>query len=204
MIDKELIGSVLNSLPMDRVFFAPLQAMIQAQVSASKAYVDFLMGICIKDGKAVAVEFTYDEAIVDEQGLYQGQAQRRMRVPLLATVTHPNIAIEEGTIDFELTIDQFTEGKRTTVGNGELETSLGWGPLKVSVKGTLSHALEQTRKTDTRARYQVKTVVRRQAPPEALMRVIDAMTAAATKPITVPDTASQKKAPTGRRKPAPA
>ncbi|MBD1589554.1 DUF2589 domain-containing protein [Pseudomonas typographi] len=183
MIDKDLIGSVLHSLPMDRVFSAPLHAMIQAQVSANKAYADFLMGVCIQQGKAVAIEFTYDENIVDEQGIYQGQAEKRMRIPLVAAVTHPNIAIEEGTIDFELTIDHFAENTRSTAASSELSSELGWGAFNVSVKGSVSHAKEQTRKTDTRARYQVKTVVRRQAPPEALMRVIDALTSAASKPL---------------------
>lgn len=183
MIDNSLIGSVLNSLPMDRIFSTPLHAMIQAQTSASKAYADFLMGVCIQDGKAVSIEFEYDEAIVDANGDYQGIASRKMRIPLLAAVSHPNIAIEEGTIDFELTIEQFAEDKSSTQGEGSMQASLGWGPFSVSVKGSVSHAKEQTRRTDTRARYQVTTKVRRQEPPEAIMRVIDALTNAAIKPI---------------------
>ena len=196
MIDSSLIGSVINALPLDRMISGPLQAMIQAQVTASKSYADFLLGVCIQDGKAVSIQFDYDEAITDEQGVYKGTMSRKMQIPLLAAITHPNIVIEEGTIDFELTISQAAEDTKETAGSGEFSASLGWGPFKVDVRGQVSHKSTQTRKTDTRARYAISTRVARQDPPEALMRVIDYLTEAATKPITLPNSeASNPDAP---------
>lgn len=186
-IDSSLIGSVINALPLDRMISGPLQAMIQAQVTASKSYADFLLGVCIKDGKAVSIQFDYDEAITDEQGVYKGTMSRKMQIPLLAAVAHPNIVIEEGTIDFELTISQSAEDTKETAGSAEFGASLGWGPFKLEVKGQVSHKSAQTRKTDTRARYAISTRIARQDPPEALMRVIDFLTDAATKPITLPN-----------------
>lgn len=185
-IDNGLIGSVINSLPLDRMISGPLQAMIQSQVQASKSYADFLMGVCIQDGKAVSVQFDYDETMVDDKGVYQGTVSKTMRIPLLAAITHPNISIEEGTIDFELNISQMAEDSSETSAEVGFDASLGWGPFKVSVKGTVSHSSAQTRKTDTRARYAISTKVARQPPPEALMRVIDLLTEAAVKPITIP------------------
>ncbi|MFD2642523.1 DUF2589 domain-containing protein [Pseudomonas japonica] len=190
-IDNSLIGSVINALPLDRMISGPLQAMIQAQVTASKSYADFLLGVCIRDGKAVSIQFDYDESIVDEQGVYKGTVSRKMQVPLLAAIAHPNIVIEEGTIDFELTISQQAEDTKETAGSAEFGASLGWGPFKVDVRGQVSHKSAQTRKTDTRARYAIHTRVSRQAPPEALMRVIDYLTEAATKPLTLPDSKAQ-------------
>jgi hypothetical protein len=187
-IDNDLIGSVMNALPLDRMISGPLQAMIQAQVSASKSYADFLMGVCIQDGKAVAIQFDYDETITDEQGVYKGTIAKKMQIPLLAAVTHPNISIEEGNIEFELTISQQAESSSETAAEASLEASLGWGPFKVSVKGQVSHKSSQTRKTDTRARYAFNTRVKRQEPPEALMRVIDFLTDAATKPVVIQGT----------------
>ena len=108
-IDTGLIGSVINALPLDRMISGPLQAMIAAQVQASKAYADFLLTVCIQDGKAVSVQFDYDETLVDENGVYQGTVTKKMRIPLLAAISHPNITVEEGTIDFELTINQMAE-----------------------------------------------------------------------------------------------
>lgn len=181
-IDNSLIGSVINSLPMDRMIAGPLQAMVQAQVTASKSYADFLMNVCIQDGKAVAIQFDYDETIVGEDGEYKGIVAKSMKVPLLAAITHPNIAIDEGKIEFEMTIDQMAEDRSSKEAEGSMEASLGWGPFKLNVKGSVSHKSEQTRKTDTRARYAFNTTVRRQQPPEALMRVMEFLTDAATKP----------------------
>lgn len=190
-IDNGLIGSVMNALPLDRMISGPLQAMIQAQVTASKSYADFLMGVCIQDGKAVAIQFDYDETITDEQGVYKGTVSKKMQIPLLAAVTHPNIAIEEGNIEFELTISQQAESMSETGGAGSFGASLGWGPFRLNVRGQVSHKSSQTRKTDTRARYAFNTKVRRQDPPEALMRVIDFLTEAATKPVVMGDAAPQ-------------
>lgn len=192
-IDNSLIGSVMNALPLDRMISGPLQAMIQAQVSASKSYADFLMGVCIQDGKAVAIQFDYEETLTDEQGVYQGTVAKKMQIPLLAAVTHPNIAIEEGNIEFELTISQQAESSTETGGSAEFGASIGWGPFKMNVKGQVSHKSTQTRKTDTRARYAFNTRVKRQDPPEALMRVIDILTDAATKPVMLPNTEAQDK-----------
>ncbi len=185
MIDNSLIGSVINSLPMDRMIAGPLQAMVQAQVTASKSYADFLMQVCIQDGKAVAIQFDYDETIVDEQGEYKGVVSKTMKVPLLAAITHPNIAIEEGKVEFELTIQQSAEDSSSSDKSGSMAASLGWGPFKLNMKGSISHKSTQTRKTDTRARYAFNTTIKRQEPPEALMRVIDFLTDAATKPTVV-------------------
>lgn len=203
--DNALIGSVMNALPLDRMISGPLQAMIQAQVTASKSYADFLMGVCIQDGKAVAIQFDYDEALTDEQGVYKGTVSRKMQIPLLAAVSHPNIVIEEGTIDFELTISQQAESTSETAGSLEFGASLGWGPFKVDVRGQVSHKSAQTRKSDTRARYAVSTRVRRMDPPEALMRVIDFLTDAATKPITLPgaEARSPDSLPQDNKLPAP-
>ncbi len=190
-IDNSLIGSVMNALPLDRMISGPLQAMIQAQVTASKSYADFLMGVCIQDGKAVAIQFDYDETITDEQGVYKGTVSKKMQIPLLAAVTHPNIVIEEGNIEFELTISQQAESTTESGGEASFGASLGWGPFKLNVKGQVSHKSSQTRKTDTRARYAFNTKVRRQDPPEALMRVIDFLTEAATKPVVMGDATAQ-------------
>lgn len=105
-VDAGFIGSVISSLPLDSMISAPLQAMIKAQTQAAKSYTDFLLSVCIKDGKAVSVQFDYEETLVDEKGVTTGTQTKVMRIPLLAAVVHPIICIEEGTIDFELEIHQ--------------------------------------------------------------------------------------------------
>lgn len=186
-MDANFIGSVINALPMDQMIAGPLKAMISAQTQAAKSYADFLMQVCIQNGKAVAVQFDYDETLVDESGVSKGVMQKTMRIPLLAAIVHPIIAIEEGTIDFEMEITQSEKSASSTEAGGEVQAKLGWGPVSVSITGRVSHKSEQTRSTDTRAKYSIHTQVKRQSPPEALMRVIDFLTEAATKPVVTED-----------------
>ncbi|MDC7223760.1 MAG: DUF2589 domain-containing protein [Spirochaetales bacterium] len=184
-MNTSLIGSVINALPLDRMISGPLMAMMKAQVTASKMYADFLLSVCIENGKAIAVEFDYDETLVDTEGQVAGVAKKKMTIPLMAVITHPNICIENGTIDFELEVSQSEEIHEESAQEGELKGSFGWGPFKVSVSGKVSHHKEQTRKTDTRAKYSIHVDAKRQPPPEALMRVIDFLTDAATKPVQI-------------------
>jgi len=182
-VDTGLIGSVINALPIDRMISGPLMAMMSAQLTASKQYADFLLTVCIEEKKAIAVEFDYDQTLVDSSGMLTGVATKKMRIPLLAAITHPNICIEKGTIDFQLEVSQSEEEHKETEAEGGFEASVGWGPFKVKLSGKVSHHQEQTRKTDTRAKYSIHVEAMRQPPPEALMRVIDFMTDAAVKPI---------------------
>ena len=182
-MDYQFIGSVINALPLEHMIGGPLQAMIKAQVQASKSYTDFLLSVCIKEGKAVAIQFDYDETLVDEQGVSKGVVKKNMSIPLLAAITHPIICIEEGTIDFELEVSQSESSHTNTEAEASMEASVGWGPFKARVTGKVSHKAEQTRSSDTRAKYSIHTQIKRQQPPEALMRVIDYLTEATTKPV---------------------
>jgi len=183
MAESEFVGSVLNSLPLDKMIASPLNAMIQAQISASHQYAEFLMSVCVKDGEAVNVQFKYDEILTDQEGQYTGNRERTMTIPLIAAISHPNMGIERGTIDFDITVHNVSESRTTDSKSGGLNASVGWGPFKVAVHGSLSHKSEQTRKTDTTAKYSVHTEVKRIEPPESLMKVIDFMTQASLKPV---------------------
>lgn len=185
-LDPNFTGSVINALPIDKMIAAPLNAMVSAQVQASKSYADFLQTVCIRDGKAVQLSFDYQETVVDQEGNYQGVLQRTMSVPLLAAIEHPNMCIETGSIDFELEITSSESSMSGTEVGGELEATIGWGPVKARINVKASHKQEQTRKSDTRAKYSFHTQIKRQPAPEALCRVIDFLTDAATKPITLP------------------
>jgi hypothetical protein len=103
-------------------------------------------------------KFDYDETLVDDQGEIRGINRKTMRIPLIAAITHPNICIEEGSVDFELEVTQSMEAKTQTEAEGGFEAKIGWGPFSVSMHGKVSHKAEQTRKTDSRAKYSIHTV----------------------------------------------
>ena len=74
------------------------------------------------------------------------------------------------------------EQKSSTSGEASLEAKIGWGPFSVKIHGKVSHHKEQTRKTDTRAKYTINVAAKRAGPPEGMMRVLDAMVDEAARP----------------------
>jgi len=178
----EAVGGALQSLPIDKMISAPLMAAIQAQVQASHAYKEFVETVGLEKGKAVMIPFEYEEDLVDEAGNVTDTRTRHFKVPLLALVSHPNLNVETVDIEFEMTIETSEESKSSTSGEASLEAKIGWGPFSVKIHGKVSHHREQTRKTDTRAKYSIKTTAKRTGPPEGMMRVLDAMVDEATRP----------------------
>jgi len=183
------LDSIVDSLPIDRLIGEPLDAMIKAQVNAGLQYLDFVRTQCVKDGKAIMMEFDYDETLVDTEGNYRGVYQKTIRIPLLAMVTHPTLSLQDGTVDFEMEVTHFTEAKddaqEENAPAGPIASMVGV-PQRGIVKGKVSHKPAQTRRSDTRARYSIHAAVKREDAPEAMMRVIDFLTDAATKPVLVP------------------
>ena len=53
------------------------------------------------------------------------------------------------------------------------EASVGWGPFKASMHGSVSSHTEQTRKSDNSAKYHVKVSAKQAATPEGLNRILD-------------------------------
>ena len=74
------------------------------------------------------------------------------------------------------------EKSETTAGSSS-DGKIGFffGP-KVNFSASVSHKSEQTRTTDTRAKYSFNVCARRQGPPESFMRLIDAVTATVANP----------------------
>jgi hypothetical protein len=177
----QAVGGALQSLPIDKMISAPLMAAIAAQVRASHAYKEFVETVGLENGKAVMIPFEYEEDIIDEAGNVVDTRVRKMSVPLLALVSHPNLNVEEVQIDFEMTIETSEEDHSSTSGEGGFEAKIGWGPFSVKVHGKVSHKSEQTRKTDTRAKYSISVLAKRAGPPEGMMRVLDAMVDEATR-----------------------
>lgn len=180
----EIMGGTLQAMPIDQLISAPLLATINAQIQQSKAYIDFVKTVGIDDnGKAVLVDFEVDSSLT---AVGQPGQTLKMRVPLLALVTHPNVNIETVEVDFDVTVEVSESRQSETAGDVALAAQMGWGPISVKVSGKASHKSAQTRSTDTRAKYSFKVTAGRAGPPEGMMRVLDAMVDYATRPLPAP------------------
>lgn len=167
-----VVSKVLSSLPLKDVFAAPLLAAIEAHNTACSALEEFIekVGRDRKTGQVQTLQFQFSQR--DGSGETQ---QRSIELPLIAVLPLPVFGVDRMTVDFDVRIDAGeqevkSEGKEL---GGEL--AAGFGPVSLKLRGAVSSKSEQTRKSDTSARYTVHLEASRQAMPEAFHRIIDAL-----------------------------
>jgi hypothetical protein len=189
-MNHELVSGVVNSLPIEKMVAAPLLAAIHAQGQMSLAMEEFIDNVGIdKNGAIRMVTFKYDER-TDEGNGSVGSQTRYIEAPFLSLTGIPNLAVESVNISFDLEVSTAEDEKSKTDSSIANETSASfsswWSPASVSTKftGSVSHSSEQTRHSDTRAKYSFNISARKQPVPEAYSRIVDAIVNGAVKPTT--------------------
>ena len=185
MAEATPVAGIIKSLPIEHMFAAPIMAGIKCHREACKAVADFIDEVGLnEDGSVKMVRFAYKEAEHDSDGNATGKSlERVIDLPFIAMVPLPALGVEKIVVDFELEVNTSESKSSSTEAKASVKAKLGFGWWSVSMSGSVSHKSEQTRKTDTRAKYSVHLEAGAQPPTEALMRVIDAMTAATVRPI---------------------
>lgn len=189
-------GGIVKSLPLDMMFGAPLQAAIQAQVNSAKATAEYMKQVGFdKDGKVLTIKSGYSQVLSDKDGNPIRIANRTVEAPLLALIPIPALIIKSVDIDFELTVETAESSSSSTEVGAKAEGKVGFAFWSASFSASVTHKSEQTRKTDTRARYQVKMHAEQQDPPEGFKRIIDALMNAMIQPLDA-DAVAKLPAPT--------
>lgn len=178
------MGGILKSLPLEMMFLAPLQAAIQAQVASATATADYMKKIGFdKDGNVIPVRSGYMQVLNDAQGNPVKTVKRVVDAPLLGLVPIPALAIKTVDVNFELTVETSETQSSESQYSGSVSGKVGWGFFSASFSASMACKNAQTRKTDTRARYEVKIHAEQQDPPEGFMRIIDTLMNAMMQPI---------------------
>ena len=81
-------------------------------------------------------------------------------------------------IGFELTVTTSEASSSETEGKGSVSGKVGWGLFSAKFSASMSHKSSQTRKTDTRARYEINIAASQQPPAEGLSRMMETLLAA--------------------------
>lgn len=178
-------GGILQSLPLDYIFSAPIVAAAKAQELCCQQFVSFIERVGFnKDGSVRTTRFSYQQAEIDSAGNATGKSLSRVvDVPFMATIPLPNFSIDKLTEDFEMQIDTSESQSSASEYKGEFSAKIGWGIFSASMSGSVSHKSEQTRKTDTRAKLTIHMEASRMGAPEGLQRVLDFITNAQTQPL---------------------
>ena len=176
----------LKALPIESLISGPLVGAVNAQKLMSASMKEFIEEVALDEkGNVKNVTFSYEGQIEkrdEETGKITGvdTAKKYISAPFIALTGVPNLAIETVNVDFEMEISTATtDHSSTDVSVAAESKKFLWVP---KISGSVSHKSEQTRKTDTRAKYTVHVEAKKQPTPEPLMRIIDFITAEVTQP----------------------
>ncbi len=184
-MDHTIVNGIVNSMPIDKMISAPLVAAIKAQTDMSMALAHFVKDVGIdENGSVRMVTFNYSESVAGQNGTAT-TAQRHIEAPFLALTGIPNLAVEDVEVSFDLEVNTAEDdtAKNQADAQASTEYKSWWSPVTAKFTGNVTHSSEQTRHTDTRAKYSFNVNARKQAAPEGFMRIIDAITNSAANPL---------------------
>jgi len=178
-----VIADQFKGLPMEDLIGGPLSAAVKASFNLAKSTADFVTQVGFEskevDGKTVAgnvrnVNFAFNRTGDD------GKPETvQMEVPMLTIVPIPSLQVDLVDITFDMEVKSSTSetDKFNASASASASASGGWGPFKAEVKisGSVSTSKENTRTSDTSAKYHVQVKAGSRDIPEGLSRVLDIM-----------------------------
>jgi hypothetical protein len=123
------------------------------------------------------VDFSFVQPVTDADGKVT-PVEAKVSAPLLAIIPIPSIVLNKIHVTFDMAVTQTETNTSATEGSAELKAEAGMAWWKVSVSGRISHKSEQTRKTDTTAKYTVEVEAGQAPTPEGLSRLLDILQSA--------------------------
>ncbi len=171
------IAEQFAGLEMDKLIGAPLAAAADASLNLANSTAEFINRVGFDgSGNVRNVAFKYEKRTPNPDGT-SNLDEMKVDVPLLAIVPIPNLQVDEVNVLFDMEVKQ-SEKKDSSLDVGaSLNASLGIGPFKVSVTGTVSVHESNTRSSDNSAKYHVDVRATNHGIPEGLARVLDMMAA---------------------------
>ncbi|ADG71998.1 MULTISPECIES: DUF2589 domain-containing protein [Brachyspira] len=188
------IANQFTGLPMASLIGGPLQAVADAQLSLANTTKNFIETVAFDQTKdnnnnvkktLRMVEFEYQRLLTpdgkDSNGGDGGVVNMTLKVPFISIVKVPSLFVDSVDITFDMEVKSSEEEKSTddksASGTGEGELNLGLFSIKATITGSISSHKENTRKTDTSAKYHVEVHAVDQGMPEGLARVLDIINA---------------------------
>tara|TARA_R110002020_G_scaffold41845_9_gene123018 strand:- start:743 stop:1279 length:537 start_codon:yes stop_codon:yes gene_type:complete len=157
------IASQFTGLPMETLISAPLVAAAEGQKSLAATTAQFITEVGMdKNGKTKSVAFTYED----------GSESVALDVPLLSIINIPSLCVDSIDVEFEMEVSAQQASKSSTDASAELTAKAGFGCYSASFTGKVSHHSENSRSSDTSAKYSV-SVKGKNEKPEGLMKVLD-------------------------------
>ncbi len=179
------IGSVLKHFPMEMAISKPFMALIDAQLASSERYAEFIEKVGLnEDGSVRMTRFTYDVSEVDEDGNATGKTiKKTIDVPFFSLIDNGAFGPDKLKIIFDFEASTSEQSKSSTEASATVKAKLGFAWWSVNISGSVTHKSEQTRKTDTRAKYTLEAEGSNKGASEGLKRVFELIQNNQTRPI---------------------
>jgi hypothetical protein len=184
-----IFSDLINTKTLGSVASVPVVSLVHAQNAANQAYLNYLRDIFIdKQGQLNSVELQ----LPNKNG---GEEKSSVRLPLIAILTHPAIAIQDAKVEYTVNvIDKKSAGTSQSKGKapaastststevapeteGATSTASGSTGDVLNWSASLSCSSERKRSTDTTASLTFVTNIARMPPSEGMSRLIDAILA---------------------------
>ncbi|MBO8415064.1 MAG: DUF2589 domain-containing protein [Proteobacteria bacterium] len=200
------IANQFTGLPMADLIGGPLQAACEAQINLAGATADFIQRVGFSpdsnDIRMVNFSFTRPGTNVaaNEGFTDYGLEKVEMNVPFLSLVNTPSLSLKRVSVTFDMEVKNSTSQKESSDKSGSLDAnaSIGISFFKANVKisGSISSHKENTRSSDTSAKYHVEVLAEDTGMPEGLCRVLDILQSAIA-PVKISDAGTALPSPGG-------
>ncbi len=157
------IANQFTGLPIENLIAAPLLAAAEGQKSLAATTAKFISEVGMEyKVNTKSVKFQYED----------GTEAVALDVPLLSIINIPSLCVDEIDINFDMEVSTQSASKSSTDSSAELSVKAGFGCWSASFTGKVSHHSENSRKSDTSAKYSI-AVKGKQEKPEGFMKVLD-------------------------------
>ena len=157
------IANQFSGLPIDTLIAAPLVAAAEGQKKLAATTAQFITEVGMdSSGNTKSVAFKYDD----------GSESVALDVPLLSIINIPSLCVDSIDVEFEMEVSAQSASKSSTDASAEFTAKAGFGCYSASFTGKVSHHSENSRSSDSSAKYSI-SVKGKQEKPEGLMKVLD-------------------------------
>ncbi len=164
-------------LDMGQLIGGPLNAASDASISLARGTANFINDVGFdKNGKVRTAAFGFSRNSMNDDGTSNLESLN-VDVPLLAIVPIPNLQIDEVNIIFDMEVKESEKSEKSFDLGASLSGSARFGPVQVSITGSVSAHQANTRSSDNSAKYHVDVRAVNHGTPEGLSRVLDMISA---------------------------
>ena len=157
------IANQFTGLPIENLIAAPLLAAAEGQKSLASTTAQFITEVGMDDkGNTKSVTFNYED----------GSKNVVLDVPLLSIINVPSLCVDSIDVEFNMEVSTQSSTKSSTDSSATVNASCGFACWKASFEGKVSHHSENSRSSDSSAKYTI-AVKGKQEKPEGLMKVLD-------------------------------